>query len=304
MEIADMEIADQRIVVTRPGFLADGVISGRDYQLPDCGTKMIAGGPFVVYVVRGEGWFRSPNITGVVRPGTLIWSPPGRFHCDVSPDGTAVVVGLRERRSGTDDWKGFTLPLVRQLSPTEGEAWDVRLTRMLELVEDDAVREDDIDALTSDLAPLLWLKRAPYAQETLENLLCVVWERREEQLSLESLAAEVGYAPNYLPELVRTHTGRSLGKWIADIRMTRARHDLEFTGLPVAEIGAACGYDDPAYFSRAFRRIHGVPPAHWRLAKRAKDEVSSRLTVSMDELKRERAPRTRVPILTRSSNAA
>jgi hypothetical protein len=205
-----VEIADQRIVVTRPGSLADGVISGRDYQLPDCGTNMIAGGPFVVYVVRGEGWFRSPNITGAVRPGTLTWAPPGRFQCDVSQDGTAVVLGLREQQGGPDDWKSFTLPLVRHLSPTDGEAWDVRLMRMLELVEDGAVREDDISALTSDLAPLLWLKRAPYAQETLANLLCVVWERREEQLSLESLAAEVGYAPNYLPELVRTHTESGL----------------------------------------------------------------------------------------------
>jgi AraC-like DNA-binding protein len=86
--------------------------------------------------------------------------------------------------------------------------------------------------------------------------------------------------------------------------MTRARHDIECSDLPIGEIGAACGYDDPAYFSRAFRRIHGVPPAHWRLAKRAKDDVSSRLTVSMDELKRERATLARVPILTRSNNAA
>jgi AraC-like DNA-binding protein len=299
-----MEIADQRIVVTRPGLLADGVIGGRNYQLPDCGTRMIAGGPFIVYVVRGEGWFRSPNISGSVRPGTLICAPPGPFHCDVSEDGTAVVVALSERQRATDDRKDFTLPLVRQLSPTDGEAWDMRLTRMLELVEDDAVRQHDIDALKSDLAPLLWLKRAPYAQETLKSLFSVVWERRGEPLSLETLAAEIGYAPNYLPELVRTHTGRPLGKWIADIRMTRARHDLEFTDLPIAEIGAACGYDDPAYFSRAFRRLHGVPPAHWRIAKRSRGDAGSRFTVSMDELRRERIPRTRVPVLARAGEAA
>jgi AraC-like DNA-binding protein len=299
-----MEIADQRIVVTRPGLLADGVISGRNYQLPHCGTRMIAGGPFVVYVVRGEGWFRSPNITGSVRPRTLICAPPGPFHCDVSDDGMAVVVALSERQSATVDRKDFALPLVRHLSPSEGEAWDMRLTRMLELVEDDAVQQDDIDGLKSDLAPLLWLKRAPYAQETLKSLFSVVWERRDEQLSLETLAAEIGYAPNYLPEFVRTHTGRPLGKWIADIRMTRARHDLEFTELPVAEIGAACGYDDPAYFSRAFRRLHGVPPAHWRLAKRSRGDVGSRFTVSMDELKRERIPRARVPVLAGAGEAA
>ncbi|HTJ25760.1 MAG TPA: AraC family transcriptional regulator [Candidatus Limnocylindria bacterium] len=288
-------------MVTRPGLPADGY-TDRKSQFPKSGVRMIAGAPFVVYVARGEGWFRSPNVTGPLDPGTLICAPPGPFHCDMSADGSAVVVGLAER--ATDDWQHFTLPFVRQLSPTDGEAWDKRLTGILDLVRDEAVRADDVDALRVDLAPLVWRKRAPYAQETLETLFCALRDRREEQLSLETLAGEIGYAANYLPEFVRTHTGRSLGKWIADIRMTRARHDLEFTETPIAQIGTACGYDDPAYFSRAFRRIHGVPPAHWRLAKRSSDGGDSRFTISINDLKRERASLSRVPVLSGSGTAA
>jgi AraC-like DNA-binding protein len=78
-----------------------------------------------------------------------------------------------------------------------------------------------------------------------------IWTHMAEPLTLERLAADVGYTANYLNDLTRLHTGRPLGVWIAEMRMARARTALEHTDLPVAEIGVMCGYDDPAYFSRA-----------------------------------------------------
>ena len=65
------------------------------------------------------------------------------------------------------------------------------------------------------------------------------------------------------------------------MRMARARIALEKTELSVAEIGVACGYDDPAYFSRVFRRAHGVPPAMWRIAKRPVDARYNRVAFPM-----------------------
>jgi AraC family transcriptional activator of tynA and feaB len=41
------------------------------------------------------------------------------------------------------------------------------------------------------------------------------------------------------------------------------RHNLG--GVPVAEIGALCGFQDASHFSREFHRQWGAPPARWRL---------------------------------------
>ena len=42
---------------------------------------------------------------------------------------------------------------------------------------------------------------------------------------------------------------------------------LATTNLTVGAIASRVGYDAEEAFSRAFRRAHGKPPAHWRAAR-------------------------------------
>jgi AraC-like DNA-binding protein len=268
----------------RPGALADGIVEDANYRLP---TRLIAGASLVIYVVRGEGWFRSGNLEGPFRPGTLISAPAGPLDCEVGGDLEAVVVTVRDLHEGADDAEAFTVPFIRRLSRDDGATWHIRLRAIVELAENDRVQAEHIRALKCDLSPLVWLKRAPYVRETLSDVFGLLWKRQADPLSLNQLAAATGYTPNYLNDLMRTHTGRPVGRWIADIRMARARHELEYTNLQIADVGASCGYDDPAYFSRTFRRLHGVPPAIWRIARQAGSRGGGPFAVMTDDLKRE-----------------
>ena len=47
-------------------------------------------------------------------------------------------------------------------------------------------------------------------------------------------------------------------------RMSRARQLLDSTTLGIAEVAREVGYDDPLYFSRQFRRTHGMSPRDYR----------------------------------------
>jgi transcriptional regulator GlxA family with amidase domain len=142
----------------------------------------------------------------------------------------------------------------------------------------------DIARLKDAALPYIWRHEARSAQETLRDLFAFIWDNLATPLSLERLAAGAGYTANYLNDLAREHTGRSLGRWITDMRMARARVALEQTDVPVADVGIACGYDDPAYFSRVFRRALGVSPATWRLAARPVDARHSRVAVSLEHM--------------------
>lgn len=51
---------------------------------------------------------------------------------------------------------------------------------------------------------------------------------------------------------------------IALKRMSRAREVLDMTALPVSLVARGVGYDDPFYFSRVFRRVHGLTPRDYR----------------------------------------
>jgi AraC-like DNA-binding protein len=68
----------------------------------------------------------------------------------------------------------------------------------------------------------------------------------------------------YLTTVVRRRTGRTVQDWIGERRMARARQLLAETDLPVGEIARRVGIADPGYFTRLFRRAHGVSPRNWR----------------------------------------
>lgn len=53
--------------------------------------------------------------------------------------------------------------------------------------------------------------------------------------------------------------------YLQQIRLEKARHLLCKSELSVAEIAIACGFDNSNYFSRLFKKKHGVPPTKWEL---------------------------------------
>jgi AraC family transcriptional activator of pobA len=65
-------------------------------------------------------------------------------------------------------------------------------------------------------------------------------------------------------------TGRSTKELITDRVMLEAARLLRFTDLTVGEVARRVGYDDPLYFSRAFKRRHEQSPQAYRDAVRGK----------------------------------
>ncbi|MEL6780723.1 MAG: AraC family transcriptional regulator, partial [Cyanobacteria bacterium J06597_16] len=45
--------------------------------------------------------------------------------------------------------------------------------------------------------------------------------------------------------------------------MAQARHLISQSNRSINTIAAACGYPDPSYFTRQFRKHHGTSPKAW-----------------------------------------
>lgn len=67
---------------------------------------------------------------------------------------------------------------------------------------------------------------------------------------------------------VRT-TGNSPLALLNSRRLLEAKRCLLYTNMRVAQIAGTCGFDDPAYFSRFFRRSTGMPPRAYRRNREA-----------------------------------
>jgi AraC-like DNA-binding protein len=92
----------------------------------------------------------------------------------------------------------------------------------------------------------------------------LVDERFRVPLTLANVAVALNVTPGHLTETVRRRTGRPLGEWILQRRMTEARLLLGETETAIGVVAAHCGFHTVGHFGRQFRRLHGMSPSAWR----------------------------------------
>ncbi|NQU40230.1 MAG: helix-turn-helix domain-containing protein [Lentisphaerae bacterium] len=83
-------------------------------------------------------------------------------------------------------------------------------------------------------------------------------------LSVKYLAARLHCSADYLSHLFHANTGTRLSASINLQRINQAQYLLKQSSMNVAEIGHSCGYADPSYFARVFRRLTGCTPLAFR----------------------------------------
>lgn len=77
-------------------------------------------------------------------------------------------------------------------------------------------------------------------------------------------AEALSLTPTHLNRITRATAGMSAARFIEARQFHEACRLLAYTRMGVAEVGYALGFEDPAYFSRAFRRQTGETPSNYR----------------------------------------
>lgn len=102
-------------------------------------------------------------------------------------------------------------------------------------------------------------------RELYERVRAIIARRlAEHEFSVEALASAVQMSRSRLHRRLVRLTGKPPGRMIRHARMLRAAELLQSTDRPVADIGAAVGYEDPAHFTRSFKRRFGFTPTEFR----------------------------------------
>lgn len=100
--------------------------------------------------------------------------------------------------------------------------------------------------------------------ERLKPALELLRNRYNQTFDLSATAKVVNMHASYMSELFRLTFGVSPSAYVMDLRLSRAQNLLLTTDRRISDIAAECGFEDPLYFSRAFRKRCRYSPREFR----------------------------------------
>ena len=174
--------------------------------------------------------------------------------------------------------------LPRRMLVARGAAQGAALSRLIELAREELSRPGPgRESVLSRLAELMFVEAlrrfveayptetgwlAGMSDELVGRSLAALHSRPGAPWTLDVLAREVGTSRSVLAERFTALLGLPAMQYLAQWRMQLASEALASTQASIAQIAHQLGYGSEAALSRAFKRIVGVSPAHWRQGRR------------------------------------
>ena len=189
----------------------------------------------------------------------------GFLGCDLRPFNPLVaalprLLHLPAARAG--DWVARVIDQAVTESGNRRPGGDAVLERLSEMMFVDAARRY-LDSLPEDATG--WL--AGLRDRFVGRALALMHERPDHAWSVDELAREVGLSRSALHERFVQYVGHAPMQYLANWRIQLGARLLRESNRTVATIALDVGYDSEAAFSRAFKRMVGLPPATWRRAQ-------------------------------------
>ncbi|SDO67138.1 AraC-type DNA-binding protein [Nakamurella panacisegetis] len=264
----------QRAALRRPGTRQLLVTACGVYpRAAGHGFTRDAGTPETVLLIcsAGRGWVSAGGDLSPISSGQAVLLPPGPPHAYGADP--------------TDPWTIWWLHLAGSAVPDLLAAARVSTAARVLMVGDirqtvglidtiiDRTERDSTEHSLLGAAGAAWhvvaLLAADHGRQSvkdspIEAAVTYLRDHVAASVSVAALARRAGLSPSHFAARFRQEVGTTVGAFRTDLRMAAARHLLDTTTTPVADIAAAVGYPDAFYFSRRFRAVHGCTATAYR----------------------------------------
>lgn len=136
------------------------------------------------------------------------------------------------------------------------------------LTEELAVRKEEaLDFAVSLFFSFLLLFKKGQAPKRLYEKAVRALESMHSTVSVASLAESYNLSVSHFIRSFKSIYGVTPNEYRQNYRLTQAMNLLKMTNLPVRDIASQCGFGDPLYFSRIFKKRIGMSPLAYRKQK-------------------------------------
>lgn len=97
-----------------------------------------------------------------------------------------------------------------------------------------------------------------------EYILCRIEEHLKAPMTLAAIGKELCMSQSALSQILKKNTGKTYSELLQEKRMEKARELLAYTRKTMVEIAEETGYADQFYFSKTFKKSHGISPNEYR----------------------------------------
>ena len=216
------------------------------------GEKIVMQPPLMAVVAAGER-----NGNGLTGANDAWWCHFQGQALDTVPGGKFVQVSLGDYSQSISHVRRIDHEVATQCS-----------TRVQNL-QSHAAKPGLYQAMQAStiLSELLSLFVAPREQRTardpVDDYRMLITQRLDSAVSLQDLAHQAGGHPDALGAIFRKRFGMTPVAYRLRLRLQLAGKLLLGNRVTVAEAAHAAGFTDPSYFTRVFKRAHGLSPRDW-----------------------------------------
>lgn len=123
-----------------------------------------------------------------------------------------------------------------------------------------------IDSLADQLSELMNSEEGQQSSRVVNLAMEYIDKNYEKNLSIQEISDNIGISKNYLCNLFKKELNTTVIHYMTNVRIDKAKKLLTDTGMKMADISKAVGFNDYTYFSQLFKRNTGSTLSAWRKA--------------------------------------
>jgi AraC family transcriptional activator of pobA len=92
----------------------------------------------------------------------------------------------------------------------------------------------------------------------------LVQDKADKVYRVQNYASLQRLHPNYLSNVIKSKTGKTVSSWIAEKTIAEAKSLLQNSTTPIKQIASLLGFSEPTHFSNYFKKNTNTSPAYYR----------------------------------------